>query len=164
LRSTAQRGRTVSIKVRLPDFTTLSRSRTLGQLTDSGQEIYSVAKALFDAVDRAGAPVRLIGVRVEGIVATEGAAEQLLLGMPEHGWREADQAVDAASARFGAGAIRPASLLASGPSTRSATPGRNTRWAQRNEGGGGEKTSLDPDHTSGNAAPAARREHPASGA
>ncbi len=165
LRSTSQRGRTVSIKVRLPDFTTLSRSRTLGQLTDSGQEIYSVAKALFDAVDRAGAPVRLIGVRVEGIVATEGAAEQLLLGMPEHGWREADQAVDAASARFGAGAIRPASLLADGPSTRSATPGRNTRrWASGTEGDVGGKTGLDAHHTGRDSAPSGRRERPASGA
>jgi DNA polymerase-4 len=131
LRSSGQRGRTVSIKVRLPDFTTLSRSRTLGQATDSGQEIYAVARALFDAVDRAGAPIRLIGVRLEGIVQVAGTAEQLQLGTPENGWRQADQAVDAASARFGSDAIRPATLLADGPSTRSATPGRNTRWVAR---------------------------------
>ena len=130
LRATGQRGRTVSIKVRLPDFTTLTRSRTIGPPTDSGQEIYAVARALFDAVERGGAPIRLIGVRLEGITTVGDTPEQLVLGDSAHGWREADQAMDAASARFGAGSIRPAALLGDRPSTRSATPGRSTRWTE----------------------------------
>jgi DNA polymerase-4 len=36
---------------------------------------------------------------------------QLVLGEPEHGWAEADRAVDRATGRFGAAAVRPASLL-----------------------------------------------------
>jgi len=39
------------------------------------------------------------------------AALQGLLDEPDHGWRDADRAVDRASARFGAGAVRPASLV-----------------------------------------------------
>ena len=37
--------------------------------------------------------------------------EQLVLDAPEHGWRDADLAVDKASRRFGAGAVRPAALV-----------------------------------------------------
>jgi DNA polymerase-4 len=128
LRSSGQRGRTVSIKVRLPDFTTLTRSRTLPGSTDSGQEIYAIARALFDAIDRQNAPIRLLGVRVEGIQIVGNMPEQLALDTPERGWRDADRAVDAASARFGAGSIRPAALLDPGPQTRSATPGRSNKW------------------------------------
>ena len=36
---------------------------------------------------------------------------QLVLGEPEHGWAEADRAVDRATRRFGAAAVRPASLV-----------------------------------------------------
>ena len=41
----------------------------------------------------------------------ETVHRQLVLGEPEHGWRDADRAVDRARFRFGADAIRPASLL-----------------------------------------------------
>ena len=49
---------------------------------------------------------------------------QGLLDAPEHGWRDADRAVDRASARFGAGAVRPASLVQGGDSAI-ASPGRD---------------------------------------
>lgn len=48
---------------------------------------------------------------MEGLVEGEGAPIQVTLDEPEHGWREADKAVDRASARFGAGAVRPAALV-----------------------------------------------------
>jgi DNA polymerase-4 len=48
---------------------------------------------------------------MEGLVEGEGAAIQATLDEPEHGWRDADKAVDRASARFGAGSVRPASLV-----------------------------------------------------
>ncbi len=111
LRAAQQCGRTVSVKVRLADFTTLTRARTLDRPTDVGHEVYAVARALFDALDRAGAPVRLIGVRVEGLRGDGAEAEQLTLGAGGPGWRDADRAVDAAARRFGADAVRPASLV-----------------------------------------------------
>jgi DNA polymerase-4 len=104
-------GRTVSIKVRFADFTTITRSRTLRDPTDVSRDIYATAKSLYDALGLQRARIRLVGVRMEGLLDTEGAPIQGLLDEPDAGWREADRAVDRASARFGAGSIRPASLI-----------------------------------------------------
>jgi len=106
-------GRTVSIKVRFADFTTITRSRTLRDPTDVSQHIYATAKGLFDALGLQRARVRLVGVRLEQLLDAARAPVQGLLDEPAHGWRDADRAVDRASARFGAGAVRPASLVSS---------------------------------------------------
>jgi DNA polymerase-4 len=110
LRSAGQMGRTVAIKVRTPDFRTVNRSRTLPTHTDVSREIFDTAWGLFEVL-RPGDRIRLVGVRVEGLVAGDDAARQLSLGAPERGWREAERAADAATARFGVAAVRPASLL-----------------------------------------------------
>ncbi|HCK79159.1 MAG TPA: DNA polymerase IV [Actinobacteria bacterium] len=107
-------GRTISIKVRFADFTTLTRSRTLGSPTDVGREIAAVADDLFDALGLQRARLRLVGVRVEGLVAGAARSHQLALDEPAHGWPDAERAVDAAVARFGPGVVRPASLLPEG--------------------------------------------------
>jgi DNA polymerase-4 len=118
LRRRELRGRTVSIKVRFGDFTTITRSRTLPVSTDVTQEIYRTACRLLDEQTPPGA-VRLIGVRVEQLEETSSGGQQLLLDAPERGWRDADQAADLARAKFGGAAIRPATLLAkSGEPTR----------------------------------------------
>jgi DNA polymerase IV len=116
LRGRGLHGRTVSIKVRFADFTTITRSRTLPVATDVTQEIYRTACRLLDEQTPPGA-VRLIGVRVEQL-GQEGA-QQLLLDAPERGWRDADQAADQARAKFGGAAVRPASLLGRGRPRRS---------------------------------------------
>ncbi|TCJ30915.1 DNA polymerase IV [Nocardioides jejuensis] len=59
-------GRTISIKVRLHDFTTLSRSTTLPSPTDSAAAIARVARALLADLDTSGG-VRLLGVGVSGL-------------------------------------------------------------------------------------------------
>ncbi|WP_156756870.1 DNA polymerase IV [Actinokineospora pegani] len=118
LRTRGLRGRTVVIKVRYSDFTTITRSRTLSVPTDVTQEIYRTAAQLLAEQTPPGA-VRLIGVRVEQLGA--GAAEQLALDAPEQGWRDADQAADRARARFGDLAIRPAALLGEAPDRSGAT-------------------------------------------
>ncbi len=111
LRATGQLGRTVSIKVRFADFTTITRARTLHVPTDVGRVVYETARSLFDALGLQRARLRLVGVRVEGLLPGSTAAQQLTLDAPEHGWREAEQAADRASLRFGAGAVRPAALV-----------------------------------------------------
>jgi DNA polymerase-4 len=111
VRSAGMMGRTVSIKVRFSDFTTITRSKTLRDPTDISRDIYDTAKALFDALGLQRARIRLVGVRMEGLVEAQGAPIQGLLDEPDHGWRDADRAVDRASARFGAGSVRPASLI-----------------------------------------------------
>ena len=111
LRESGAVGRTVSIKVRFADFSTITRSKTLPTATDVARTVYATAVALYDALGLQRARIRLVGVRVEGLREVTEHAEQLQLGAPESGWREAEQAVDRASARFGAGAVRPAALV-----------------------------------------------------
>ncbi|WKU07566.1 DNA polymerase IV [Micromonospora sp. HUAS LYJ1] len=110
LRGAGQVGRTVSLKVRLSDFRTVNRSRTLGVATDVAREIFDTSWGLWTALEP-GEPVRLVGVRVEGLAGAVDTPRQLALGAPERGWREAETAADAAAARFGRSVIGPASLL-----------------------------------------------------
>jgi len=111
VRAAGMVGRTISVKVRFSDFTTITRSKTLRDPTDVSRDIYATARALFDGLGLQRARLRLVGVRMEGLMDSDQAPIQGLLDEREHGWRDADRAVDQASARFGAGAVRPASLV-----------------------------------------------------
>jgi DNA polymerase-4 len=59
-------GRTVTLKVRRYDFTTLTRSLTLPQPVDDARQIAEVSHRLLAGVDRSGG-VRLLGVGVSGL-------------------------------------------------------------------------------------------------
>jgi DNA polymerase-4 len=61
------RARTVSIKLRYADFTTITRQRTLPASTDDGEEMLRVATGLLDAVVTPDAKFRLIGVQASGL-------------------------------------------------------------------------------------------------
>src|SRR5512139_371501 len=111
LRTAGLAGRTVSLKVRFADFTTITRSRTMREATDVGQEIYATVRGLFEALGLDRARIRLVGVRVEQLADSDTAPRQLLLGERARGRREAEQAADRAALRFGKGAVRPASLV-----------------------------------------------------
>lgn len=104
-------GRTVAIKVRYSDFTTITRSRTLPDRTDVTKTIYETAVNLLDGVAPLRSPLRLVGVRLESVAAAGGMAEQLALDEPTTGWREVERVADAASRRFGSAALRPATLV-----------------------------------------------------
>ena len=79
--------------------------------TDVGQELYDTARALYDALGLDRARIRLVGVRAERLIDAGSAPQQLELGAREHGRRDAELAADRAARRFGAGAVRPATLL-----------------------------------------------------
>ncbi|WP_224278273.1 DNA polymerase IV [Nocardioides lacusdianchii] len=111
MRSAEVAGRTVTLKVRFSDFTTITRSRTLAEATDVTVEIHRAVTRLYDALGLQRARLRLVGVRVEGLVPRATVHHQLALGEPDRGWAEADRAVDRATRRFGAAAVRPASLV-----------------------------------------------------
>ncbi|WP_203335235.1 DNA polymerase IV [Nocardioides limicola] len=104
-------GRTVTLRVRFADFTTLTRSRTLAEATDRTGEIHRAACGSFEALGLQRARIRLVGVRLEQLVPTRSVHRQLVLGEPERGWSEVEQAMDAATRRFGRAAVRPASLI-----------------------------------------------------
>jgi DNA polymerase IV len=104
-------GRTVTITVRFADFTTITRSRTLAEATDVTQEVFREAVRSYDALGLQRARIRLVGVRLEGLVPRERVPRQLVLGERDRGWPEADRAADRVARRFGTDAVRPASLL-----------------------------------------------------
>ena len=104
-------GRTITLKVRFADFTTITRSRTQPEATDVTVEIHRAVTRLYDALGLQRARLRLVGVRVEGLVPRATVHRQLVLGEPDHGWSDADRAVDRATRRFGSSAVRPASLV-----------------------------------------------------
>jgi DNA polymerase-4 len=60
-------GETIRIKLRWPDFSTLTRQTKLEQPTDQDGEIYQAAMKLFKRVWREGRPVRLLGVGVSDL-------------------------------------------------------------------------------------------------
>jgi DNA polymerase-4 len=66
LRKSGLSGRTVTIKVRSHDFTTLTRSSTLPEPTDSSATIARLARGLLGDLDTSGG-VRLLGVGVSGL-------------------------------------------------------------------------------------------------
>jgi DNA polymerase IV len=111
LRAAGYVGRTVSLKVRFADFSTITRSRTLTRTTDIGKDIYDTVRGLYDGLGLQRVHIRLVGVRMEGLAEAQDAPQQLLLGEEDHGRREAEVAVDALRARYGSDAVRPARLV-----------------------------------------------------
>ncbi|MDQ4085501.1 MAG: DNA polymerase IV [Actinomycetota bacterium] len=111
MRAAGVAGRTVTLKVRFADFATITRSRTLGDPTDLTAEVYAVAGELYTMLRLERARIRLVGVRVEGLVDARTATRQLVLGGRERGWSEAERAVDRATRRFGTSIVRPATLI-----------------------------------------------------
>lgn len=112
LRAGGSVARTVVVKLRLANFKTITRSKTLPEPTDVAQQIYAIACALYagSGLD-ARARLRLVGVRATGLLPAGTAATQLALGEQPAAWRDAEQAVDKIAGRFGAGTVRPAALV-----------------------------------------------------
>jgi DNA polymerase-4 len=114
-------GRTITIKVRFGDFTTITRSTTVAQPVDSGPAIVRAATELLSRIDVAPG-VRLFGVTLSNLV--DSAPRQLSLGgledtgsaAPADGpaWTAVTDAVDAVRARFGSGSLVPAALVGDG--------------------------------------------------
>jgi DNA polymerase-4 len=111
LRSSGYVARTVVVKLRLANFTTITRSRTLPGPTDVARTIHQTACELYAAAGLDRARLRLVGVRVTGLTLATTTATQLSLDERPAHWREAEQAIDKIAHRFGADAIRPAALV-----------------------------------------------------
>lgn len=108
LREDGYRARTVVLKIRLANFTTLTRSRTLPAPTDVAADLYQVASELYGGLPGDRRRVRLLGVAATGLIPA--GAEQLALLRGQR-WRDVERVVDRIERRFGRGAARPATLL-----------------------------------------------------
>ena len=78
LQKADRRGRTIAIKVRLADWTTVTRARTLTVATNDEPVVARTALELLREYDPAK-PVRLLGVRVASLDAPGGDAQLTLL-------------------------------------------------------------------------------------
>ena len=124
LRAAGMVGRTVTLKVRFGDFTTITRSRSLPGPLLSASEIARASKSLLEAVD-VSPGVRLIGVSVSSLEPREANAghqleliavgsEHTVAAAPHSGEvakGEVDSAVGAIRRRYGAGAVGPATVV-----------------------------------------------------
>ncbi len=107
VRAAGLAGRTITLKVRFGDFTTITRSHTFAVPTDTGHDVAEAAGGLLEQVD-SGRGIRLLGVTVSNL--SEGETRQLSFDDAGVGWAEATRAVDDIRSRFGTGAVGPATL------------------------------------------------------
>lgn len=118
LRAAGVRARTVNVKVRFGDFTTITRSVTLPDPVNGTRAVASAAADLLDQIDPAPG-VRLLGVSGSGLADASVRQLSLIdaevspLDRPDR-LDQADPVVDEIRARFGASSIGPASLARPG--------------------------------------------------
>jgi DNA polymerase-4 len=104
LRRNELAGTTVKLKIRWPDFTTLTRQVTLPGTTDQGNEIAETALGLLRKVRKPGQAVRLIGVGVSGLGKPMRQLE--LWGADTEKERALQQTLDELREKFGDNAIK----------------------------------------------------------
>ena len=136
LRGDGLRARTITVKLRESDFSTRLASRTLDDPVATERPVLAAARTLLARLRaQRRRPVRLLGVALSGL--DDGDVPEQLALLDEvngDGVRETDRdralaaALDRVRGRFGAAALRPASLV--GPVTRSTVEERDA------EGGG----------------------------
>ena len=119
LRRSGRVGRTVQIKLRLSDFRTVTRSRSLPQPTDITQELWQAARELLDAALPPAVltrGIRLIGFAISGLGVPPPVQQQLFADeqVTQHQrHRQIDQVTDAIQARFGIHSLTVARNVAS---------------------------------------------------
>jgi len=108
LREEGECARIVVLKLRYPDFRTITRRVTLPHPTDLAEVILAQAAALLEHEWRSGMQIRLIGVGATGLAQ---ARQLSLFEDPLERLGKLSQTVDQIRSRYGKGAIRRASLL-----------------------------------------------------
>lgn len=103
LREKDRKGKTVNIKIRFHDFSTITRSKTLTESSNQTQQIWQAVKSLFNTammnVSSGRVAVRLLGVGVSGF--SNDTTHQGDLFSDEHKYDELDDITDEINQRFG---------------------------------------------------------------
>jgi len=120
LRASGVAARTVALKVRFGDFTTISRSHTLPAAVDTAHDLYRAALDLLERAAVGRRRVRLLGIAGEGL--EDGAAPRQL-GLEPQVWRQLEAAMDRVRERFGRSAVISARLA--GLPSRESTASQN---------------------------------------
>lgn len=113
LREAALHARTIQLKLRYKNFTTITRAYTLNTPTQLDTEIFEKIRLLFRKNWRSGEPVRLLGVHASSF-ETEPVQGDLLEGNRREKWQQALQAVDRLRDKFGESSVNLATGLKGG--------------------------------------------------
>lgn len=113
LREAAAHARTIQLKLRYKDFTTITRAHTVAAPTQLDTEIFEQVRMLFRANWRPGAHIRLLGVHASGL-GSEAAQGDLLEGEKRARWGKALSAADRLRDKFGESSVSLASGLKAG--------------------------------------------------
>lgn len=105
--------RTVQLKLRYKDFTTITRAHTLPAPTQLDIEIFEHIRALFRKNWRPGMQVRLLGVHTSSF-STQAAQIDLLDGNRQQRWKNALAAADKLRDKFGESSVGLAAGLHGG--------------------------------------------------
>jgi len=105
--------RTLQLKLRYKDFTTITRARTIDVPTQLDNEIYQQIRKLFHANWRKGAEVRLLGVQASAF-GDQPEQGDLLRGPADDRWKQALSAVDRVRDKFGESRISLATGMKGG--------------------------------------------------
>ena len=111
LRKQKLKGATITVKVRYPDFTLVTRSLTLPSPTDQGIEIYQTALKLLDRTEALQKRARLLGVGISNLLHQDDPEQYLLFDSRREKTERSVQAMDRIWEKFGPQAIKRASLL-----------------------------------------------------
>ena len=113
LREHKLHARTVQLKLRYSDFTTITRARTLDHATQLDTEIFAAMRAVFRANWKTSAAIRLLGVQTSSFEAVEGQMNLMAEDRTER-WRKALSAVDRMRNRFGEESVSLAAGMGGG--------------------------------------------------
>jgi len=134
LRDQSLHARTLQLKLRYKDFTTVTRARTLEAATQLDNEIFQVIRKLFHAHWSKGVEVRLLGVQASSFAEAPQQGDLLREGS-EGKWKQALSAVDRVRNKFGESSIS---------------------WATGMKGGFRERTHENPAALPGKSKPASK--------
>ena len=109
---------TVQITIRDPDMKTITRSYTLQTPTEDAKDVYYEACRLFQEHWKAGKPVRLLGITLQGLMAKKDTALQMdLFDYEKQTAKEKlNQAMDRLRDKYGESSVLTAGMLTDDPS------------------------------------------------
>lgn len=102
--------KTVQLKLRYHDFTTLTREKSSERPVQTARRLYETACDLLEKLDPKR-PVRLIGIAAGGLRHEDAAAQRFLFPSAEEKSLRVERAMDSIRARYGKDGVLPASLL-----------------------------------------------------
>jgi nucleotidyltransferase/DNA polymerase involved in DNA repair len=109
LRRSGLRARTITLKARYADFTTLTRSQTVPAAVDGSRQLFRIAVDLVHSLGDNVGPVRLLGLGGSGLEPADAPVQLDIDAGP--GWDEVEDAVAGVRERFGDDAVGPARLI-----------------------------------------------------